>query len=229
MRPRGGGAALISTPPSPISHRTIPPADLHRRVRRRHRRHQRGGCRDVQVRHHARLGEGVDGGAGGWRGARRRARRDGRRSRRVLRNRPVRPRRPAPRAALPDAGCAKALGRLLRGAGHGPHRPVRRIRRHARRHHRGDAAGAARPAVDVPGVRAVRRSRRGTRVRAAPARCARETWRAHARAASTWRRFEQWTLAAWRSCAGWSRPRARYREIPEGAMALLVTLELPRT
>ena len=115
-------------------------ADLHRRVRRRHRRHQRRGRGDVQVRDDARLGARADGRARQRRRARRRARTDARASRRLLRDRPVGPHRARAGAALPDAGRAEGLGRLLRGAGHGSDRSVHRIRGHARRDHRGHAA-----------------------------------------------------------------------------------------
>ena len=82
-------------------------------------------------------------------------------------------------AALPDAGRAEVLGRLLRRAGHGPHRSVHRLGRHARR--RSPAVTlrvAARAAGDVPGARCrspigapPSRSSRGC------ATTARETWR----------------------------------------------------
>ena len=62
-------------------------ADLHRRVRRRHRRDQCRRRRDVQVRHDARLGARAHRRAAGRRRPRHRARRDHRRSRTALRDR----------------------------------------------------------------------------------------------------------------------------------------------
>ena len=134
-----------------------------------------------------------------------------------------------PGAALPHARRSEAVGRLLRRAGDGPDRSVHRLRRHARRHHRGDAAGAAGAAGDVPGVRAVRRSR-ARRSRSCAGCATRRARRGAAatRAGSTCRPSSTWTRAAWRCCAR-TAPTARSGvTIPDGAaMALLVTLELP--
>ena len=93
-------------------------ADVHRRLRRRDRRHQRGGRRDVQVRHDAGVGRSADGRPRQRRRARRRARRHAR-ARRTDTSRSScadrRVRVPVPRYQMPDV--REAGRRLLRRTG----------------------------------------------------------------------------------------------------------------
>ena len=206
-------------------------ADLHGRLRRRHRRHQRGGRGDVQVRHDARLGAtpspsccraasvlDIE------RGARPRPRR------RLLRDRVRRAARPACRC--PPTACRRRA-KLSAGYFAAPEMDLIDLfigsRRHARRRHRGDAARAAGPAGDVPGVRAVRDSRRRAGVRPPAARTAHATRGARTiRTASTCRRSSTWTRAASSCCARTASIASTASRIPAGTeMALLVTLELP--
>ena len=181
-------------------------AHLHRRLRRWGGGHQRVGRGHLQVRQHAPLGRVADGGARLWRRAGARARRSGGAPRRLVRDRGLVGDAPGPGARLSHARRAEAVGRLLRGARHGPDRSLHRRRGHARPRGRGRVPGD--PARGGRGARARAGHLRVARDRARPARCARRPSAPGARAiraASTSPESRTWTGAASRCCTRTAR------------------------